>query len=439
MRIDSAGNLGLGVTPSAWGSSFKAIQVNLATLAAFGNNSNNLGYNNYFDGTDTRYITSNFSSVYQQTSGNHIWFGAASGTAGNVISFTERMRIDSSGNVGIGTTTAGSKLTVAGASSIYNSTNANTGSGYVLSITGNSNKSTAADNVNFAIFTNDALASNPLHLGVGLIGNATPANGYAYLQASQYGTGNFNNIALNPSGGNVGIGTSSPTAKLDVSSSSAGVTAGDFVVDTANKTVFVGRQSSTDGDNSNFIVKNRAGIEVMKVDASTQTVKTRLTISVGDATPASTGAGITFPATQSASSDANTLDDYEEGDFTPSITQGNTYSVRVGRYTKIGRVVNFYLNIECTITTGGGVQMSVSGLPFTVLNTSNLFFPCSVFAHTGWFVTSSTAIQAQIAPNTTEIYMFGFQNSTGQNYLVPTTSTCGGTVFIELAGSYQTT
>lgn len=59
------------------------------------------------------------------------------------------------------------------------------------------------------------------------------------------------------SNGNVGIGTSSPTGKLDVSSSSAGVTAGDLVVDTANKTVYVGRQSSTGGDNSYLIVRGR--------------------------------------------------------------------------------------------------------------------------------------------------------------------------------------
>jgi hypothetical protein len=57
--------------------------------------------------------------------------------------------------------------------------------------------------------------------------------------------------------GNVGIGTSSPTGKLDVSSSSAGVSAGDLVVDTANKTVYVGRQSSTGGDNSYLVVRGR--------------------------------------------------------------------------------------------------------------------------------------------------------------------------------------
>ena len=60
---------------------------------------------------------------------------------------------------------------------------------------------------------------------------------------------------------------------------------------------------------------------------------------VGGATPAASGSGITFPATQSASTDANTLDDYEEGDYTPTIIDGITgvsYSTQTGRYTKVG-------------------------------------------------------------------------------------------------------
>jgi hypothetical protein len=97
-------------------------------------------------------------------------------------------------------------------------------------------------------------------------------------------------------------------------------------------------------------------------------LKTLNTVSVGNATPSTSGAGITFPATQSASSDANTLDDYEEGTWTPSVGGTATYSSRTGTYTKIGRQVTAWFDVTILlIGTGGG---SLSGLPFT--NTSSL-------------------------------------------------------------------
>jgi hypothetical protein len=83
------------------------------------------------------------------------------------------------------------------------------------------------------------------------------------------------------------------------------------------------------------------------------------TIGVGGATAAASGAGITFPATQSASSDANTLDDYEEGTFDPVLffTGGGsvTYTTKVGRYTKIGRTVkiDIFLQINTTSSPSG--------------------------------------------------------------------------------------
>jgi hypothetical protein len=97
------------------------------------------------------------------------------------------------------------------------------------------------------------------------------------------------------------------------------------------------------------------------------------TIGVGGATAAASGAGITFPATASASSDANTLDDYEEGTWTPTIlgqtTAGTTTygAVRRGTYTKIGRqvTVDFYVNY--TAATGTG-NLIIGGLPFIVGN-----------------------------------------------------------------------
>jgi hypothetical protein len=80
------------------------------------------------------------------------------------------------------------------------------------------------------------------------------------------------------------------------------------------------------------------------------------TIGVGNATPSTSGAGITFPATQSASTDANTLDDYEEGTWTASYGgQTNT-----GTYTKIGRVVSIEVILNKAATFSG-----MTGLPFS--------------------------------------------------------------------------
>ena len=92
------------------------------------------------------------------------------------------------------------------------------------------------------------------------------------------------------------------------------------------------------------------------------------TIGVGGATPANSGAGITFPATQSASSDANTLDDYEEGTWTPSVSsQGGSLgstTVNFATYTKIGRQVtaSFKIKINSIGTATGALYVT---LPFS--------------------------------------------------------------------------
>ena len=72
--------------------------------------------------------------------------------------------------------------------------------------------------------------------------------------------------------------------------------------------------------------------------------------------------GIQFPATQSAISDANTLDDYEEGTFTPSVT-GVTVGTTTGIYIKIGKLV--FINMIIPVTSGTNTGMTVTNLPFT--------------------------------------------------------------------------
>jgi hypothetical protein len=107
MTLDASGNLGLGVTPSAWGL-MKALQVTGGPALAGLDNNTYLGANWYFDGANSKYIATDFATLYTQSDGAHKWERAASGTAGNTISFTTAMTLDASSNLTVGTASAGS-------------------------------------------------------------------------------------------------------------------------------------------------------------------------------------------------------------------------------------------------------------------------------------------------------------------------------------------
>ena len=93
--------------------------------------------------------------------------------------------------------------------------------------------------------------------------------------------------------------------------------------------------------------------------------------STGAATFSSTveTTGIKFPATQVASADANTLDDYEEGTWTPTVrgsgTAGTyTLSSTNAYYTKIGNQITIYASFGFSVASGGSGYMQIKGLPF---------------------------------------------------------------------------
>ena len=106
-----SGNLGLGVTPSAWAGA-TGLQVQNAalegrsTLPSYGT----FSVNGYTDSGTWKYISTDFASRYTQFQGQHLWFTAPSGTAGNAISFTQAMTLDASGNLGVGTTSPSQRL-----------------------------------------------------------------------------------------------------------------------------------------------------------------------------------------------------------------------------------------------------------------------------------------------------------------------------------------
>jgi len=96
--LDSSGNLGLGVTPSAW-SGQTALQIASSGAIASSNSSLDIYANAYYN-AGNKYIQSSYASRYTQTSGQHQWYTAPSGTAGNAITFTQSLA------VGKGTTLA---------------------------------------------------------------------------------------------------------------------------------------------------------------------------------------------------------------------------------------------------------------------------------------------------------------------------------------------
>jgi hypothetical protein len=109
----------------------------------------------------------------------------------------------------------------------------------------------------------------------------------------------------------------------------------------------------TTADNTGTLQLKSAGTTVSTINA--------YGVGLGTGVPSS-GIGITFPATQSASSDGNTLDDYEEGTFTPSVS-GVTVGTTTGIYIKIGKLV--FINMIIPVTSGSSSGMTITNLPFT--------------------------------------------------------------------------
>jgi hypothetical protein len=110
-RVDSAGNVGVGVTPSAWNLlTGKTIQLQAnASISGGLTHSTYLGQNWFYDGTNSNYIVTGRALLYEQnkSSGNHAWYTAVSGTGGTTATMVQAMTLDALGNLLVGLTTAG--------------------------------------------------------------------------------------------------------------------------------------------------------------------------------------------------------------------------------------------------------------------------------------------------------------------------------------------
>lgn len=164
------------------------------------------------------------------------------------------------------------------------------------------------------------------------------------------------------------------------------------------------------------------------------TVTAATTMAVGAATPAASGAGITFPAIQSASSDANTLDDYEEGTYTATMTPSGSGSIPLNAsyqtlsYTKVGRLVtvtgllvvgtvsspvgNISINLPFAVNSGG-TQFRTTGtyMPRASVSVAISSFICYAIENATSFVvyvgnsSAESATAADQTPSSSFIYI----------------------------------
>jgi hypothetical protein len=107
VTLDASGNVGIGATPNAWLSTFRALQLGQGSSLWGAATGNNAGFdsNVYVNSSGgSVYVGSASATRYQQSSGYHRWYTAPSGTAGNAISFTQAMTLDDSGNLLVGKT-----------------------------------------------------------------------------------------------------------------------------------------------------------------------------------------------------------------------------------------------------------------------------------------------------------------------------------------------
>lgn len=188
LRVDSSGNLGLGVTPSAWSWGGRVIDGTNNMVVSAGGPYGVFATNVFWNGTNWAYKSTAAAARYDQNTSAHAWFTAPSGTAGNAITFTQAMTLNASGRLGIGTTSPAERLNVVG--------------GY-------------ANFAGLRIAGTDHDASNNIYLASGTLSLSTGSAAGIVFKT------NLTERACIDASGNVGIGTTSPAATLDVAGTGA--------------------------------------------------------------------------------------------------------------------------------------------------------------------------------------------------------------------------
>jgi hypothetical protein len=177
----------------------------------------------------------------------------------------------------------------------------------------------------------------------------------------------------------------------------------------------------------------------VSADGATWTEALKLSAATGLATlPAGQ---LRFPATPNPSADANTLDDYEEGTFTPTLAGSTTagshiYSHQTGFYTKVGRLVTFsaYVALSAKDAAMAG-SLSINGLPFTMANDVSAYYPCAAYWSNVNLGTATPTMMPYVAFNHAQVMLVAGGNNTTAVSMTP--SMIGNTSQIIVSGSYH--
>jgi hypothetical protein len=155
------------------------------------------------------------------------------------------------------------------------------------------------------------------------------------------------------------------------------------------------------------------------------------------ASTSASGVGITFPATQSASTDVNTLDDYEEGTFTPTIvlsTGSVAYIAQSGKYVKIGKTVQIWVYLAFTASSGVTIQ-DLGGLPFTV--NSDAVYPTIAIGNFYFINLGSGGTVLGVYPQPSQNTMRFHSNGSNTDQLSPQTT--ASNMGVRMVGAYLAT